>query len=188
MTTPAARASAAIERANDELVLLSHDLHAHPETAFEEHHATEVLTEALEVAGFDVQRSVCGLDTAFVATAGAGPVRIGVCAEYDALPDVGHACGHNVIAASALGAGIGLAAVADEVGATVVVLGTPAEEGGGGKILMLDGGAFDGLDVAMMVHPWPIGPPRGNVPRGRPLRRRLHRQARRTRPPRPGPA
>ncbi|HEV3328581.1 MAG TPA: M20 family metallopeptidase [Acidimicrobiales bacterium] len=155
MTTPAARASAAVTQATAELVLVSHDLHAHPETAFEEHHATEVLTEALEVAGFDVRRPVCGLDTAFIATSGSGPVRIGVCAEYDALPDVGHACGHNVIAASALGAGIGLAAVADEVGATVVVLGTPAEEGGGGKVLMLDGGAFDGLDVAMMVHPWP---------------------------------
>jgi amidohydrolase len=155
VTSPAERASQAITRATAELLLVSHDLHAHPETAFGEHHATEVLTEALEVAGFEVQRSVCGLDTAFVATSGSGPVRIGLCAEYDALPDVGHACGHNLIAASALGAGIGLAAVADEVGATVVVLGTPAEEGGAGKVLMLDGGAFDGLDAAMMVHPWP---------------------------------
>jgi amidohydrolase len=155
MTTPAERASEAIAKATAELLVVSHDLHAHPETAFEEHHATEVLVEALELAGFEVQRDVCGLDTAFVATAGSGPVRIGLCAEYDALPDVGHACGHNVIAASTLGAGIGLAAVADEVGATVVVLGTPAEEGGGGKVLMLDGGAFDALDVAMMVHPWP---------------------------------
>jgi amidohydrolase len=155
VTSAAERASQAITQATAELLLVSHDLHAHPETAFEEHHATEVLSEALEVAGFEVQRPVCGLDTAFVATSGSGPVRIGVCAEYDALPDVGHACGHNLIAASALGAGIGLAAVADEVGATVVVLGTPAEEGGAGKVLMLDGGAFDGLDVAMMVHPWP---------------------------------
>jgi amidohydrolase len=155
MTTPAQRATTAITEATTELVSVSHDLHAHPETCFEERHATHVLTGALDRAGFKVQRSACGLDTAFVATSGSGPVRIGVCAEYDALPDVGHACGHNVIAASALGAGIGLAAVADEVGATVVVLGTPAEEGGGGKVLMLDGGAFDGLDVAMMVHPWP---------------------------------
>lgn len=155
MTTPAERATATIAEAAGQLLRLSHDLHAHPETAFEEHHATRVLTGALEAAGFDVQRAACGIDTAFVATSGTGPVRIGVCAEYDALPDVGHACGHNVIAASALGAGLGLASVADEVGATVVVLGTPAEEGGGGKVMMLDGGAFDGLDVAMMVHPWP---------------------------------
>ncbi len=155
MSSPAERATAAVTGAASELRLVSRDLHAHPEVAFEEHHATQVLTEALEGAGFEVQRSVCGLDTAFVAVSGSGPVRVGVCAEYDALPDVGHACGHNVIAASALGAGIGLAAVADEIGATVVVLGTPAEEGGGGKILMLDGGAFDGLDAAMMVHPWP---------------------------------
>jgi amidohydrolase len=153
--TTATQATEAIRAAAGELVLLSHDLHAHPETAFEEHHATSLLTDALEVAGFTVERDVCGLNTAFVATKGTGAVRIGVCAEYDALPDVGHACGHNVIAASAIGAGIGLARVADEVDATVVVLGTPAEEGGGGKILMLDGGAFDGLEVAMMVHPWP---------------------------------
>jgi amidohydrolase len=146
---------AAVRDAASGLIGLSHDLHAHPETAFEEHYAVAAVASALEGAGFDVERNACGLDTAFVATYGHGDVRIGLCAEYDALPDVGHACGHNVIAASTVGAAIGLASVADEVGATVIVLGTPAEEGGGGKILMLDAGAFDGLDVAMMVHPWP---------------------------------
>jgi len=152
---PAELATAAVADAQGELVALSHDLHEHPETAFEEHHAVAAVAGMLDRVGFDVTRGVCGLDTAFVATAGTGPIRIGLCAEYDALPDVGHACGHNMIAASTLGAALGLARVADDVGVTVVVLGTPAEEGGGGKILMLEGGAFDGLDVAMMVHPWP---------------------------------
>ena len=87
------------------------------------------------------------------ATVGSGPVHVGICAEYDALPGMGHACGHNVIAAAAVGAGLGLAGMADDLGLTVTVLGTPAEEGGGGKVLMLGRGAFDGLDAAMMVHP-----------------------------------
>jgi amidohydrolase len=156
VTAPARAAREAVESARLDLLALSHDLHGHPETCFEERHAVAAVAAVLERAGFDVERAACGLETALVATAGTGPVRIGICAEYDALPDVGHACGHNVIAASSVGAGIGLAAVADEVGATVVVLGTPAEEGGGGKILMLDAGAFDGLDVAMMVHPFPV--------------------------------
>jgi amidohydrolase len=98
---------------------------------------------------------VCDLPTAFSARFGSGPLHIGICAEYDALPGIGHACGHNVIAAAAVGAGLGLARVADEVGLTVTVLGTPAEEGGGGKILMLERGAFEGIDAAMMVHPFP---------------------------------
>ncbi|WP_322987320.1 amidohydrolase [Phaeacidiphilus oryzae] len=97
-----------------------------------------------------------GLDTAFHARFGQGPVRIALCAEYDALPGLGHACGHDLIAASAVGAALGLAAVADEAGITVEVYGTPAEEGGGGKIEMLDRGAFTGADLAMMVHPAPV--------------------------------
>lgn len=156
MSTPHALAESAVRDARADLVALSHDLHEHPELGFEERHAVEVVPSLLERAGFDVRRGVCGMPTAFVATYGSGPVRIGLCAEYDALPDVGHACGHNVIAASSVGAGLGLARVADEVGATVVVYGTPAEEGGGGKILLLDGGAFDGITAAMMVHPFPV--------------------------------
>jgi len=155
VTAAGSVASEAVRDRTEALLSLSHELHAHPETAFAEHRAVTAVTALLEAEGFDVERHACGLDTAFVATAGRGEVRIGICAEYDALPGVGHACGHNVIAASSVGAAIGLARVADDIGATVVVLGTPAEEGGGGKVLMLDAGAFDGLDVAMMVHPWP---------------------------------
>ena len=96
-----------------------------------------------------------GMPTAFSAEIGSGPLVIAVCAEYDALPGVGHACGHNIIAAAAVGAGLGLAGLADDLGLTVRVLGTPAEEGGGGKITMLQAGVFDDVHAAMMIHPWP---------------------------------
>jgi len=155
VSTPYDAATAAIEAAAPELLELSHDIHSHPEIGFEERRAAASTSELLEHAGFSVERGSCGIETAYVATFGTGAVRIGLCVEYDALPDVGHACGHNVIAASSVGAAIGLAAVAEQIGATVVALGTPAEEGGGGKVLMMDGGAFDGLDVAMMVHTYP---------------------------------
>jgi len=144
-----------VERARDELVALSHRIHAHPELGFEEERACAWLCELLAGAGLEVERGVGGLPTAFAARAGAGPIRVVVCAEYDALPGVGHACGHNVIAAMAAGAGIALAEVADDVGLEVTVLGTPAEEGGGGKILLLRQGAFAGAHAAMMVHPSP---------------------------------
>lgn len=155
MTPAEAKEAAAsvVEGRHAELVRLSHDLHAHPELSFGEHRSVEAVASALE--GFDVALGVCGLPTAFSARSGSGPLVVALCAEYDALPGVGHACGHNVIAATAVGAGRALAAVADEVGLTVLVLGTPAEEGGGGKILMLERGAFDGVHAAMMVHPWP---------------------------------
>jgi amidohydrolase len=103
----------------------------------------------------DVQEGVYDLDTALESRSGSGDLVVAVCAEYDALPEVGHACGHNIIAATAVGAGLALAAVADKVGLSVRVLGTPAEEGGGGKVLMLQRGAFSGVHAAMMVHPWP---------------------------------
>ena len=106
-------------------------------------------------SGFAVTPGVAGLPTAFSAEFGSGPLVVAVCAEYDALPGIGHACGHNLIAASAVGAAIGLAGVADRLGLTVRVLGTPAEEGGGGKVLMLERGVFDDVHAAMMVHPWP---------------------------------
>src|SRR6266511_4385474 len=144
-----------VERARDELVALSHRIHAHPELGFEEERACAWLCELLAGAGLEVERGVGGLPTAFAARAGAGPLRVVVCAEYDALPGVGHACGHNVIAAMAAGAGMALAEVADDVGLEVTVLGTPAEEGGGGKILLLRQGAFAGAHAAMMVHPSP---------------------------------
>ena len=146
-------AASVVDRRIGDLVALSHDLHAHPETAFEEHRSAAAVARMLE--GFDVTAGAYGLPTAFSARAGSGPLVVAICAEYDALPDVGHACGHNVIAAAAVGAGLALAEVADTVGLTVLVLGTPAEEGGGGKILMLARGAFEGVHAAMMVHPWP---------------------------------
>jgi amidohydrolase len=103
----------------------------------------------------DVELGIFDLPTALSASAGSGPLSVVICAEYDALPGVGHACGHNLIAAAAVGAGLALAEVADDVGLTVTVLGTPAEEGGGGKILLLERGAFADAHAAMMVHPWP---------------------------------
>ncbi len=103
--------------------------------------------------GLAVEAHAYGLDTAFVARAGSTGPTIAVCCEYDALPGIGHACGHNIIAAAGLGAGLAAAVVADELGGRVVVLGTPAEEGGGGKVHMIDAGAFDDVDAAVMVHP-----------------------------------
>jgi len=144
-----------VENQAEEIIRLADDIHAHPELLFEEHHAARQVASELEAAGFDVSVGDYDLETAVVARAGSGPLHIVVCAEYDALPGVGHACGHNIIAGAAVGAGAALASVADDVGLTVTVLGTPAEEGGGGKILMLDRGAFEGVHAAMMVHPWP---------------------------------
>jgi len=149
-------AQAAIDDRLDELVRLSHEIHDHPETAFEETQAAAWASQALADHGFTVTEGVAGMPTAFSAETGTGPLVVAVCAEYDALPQVGHACGHNIIAASAVGAGLGLATVADALGLTVRVLGTPAEEGGGGKVVMLEQGVFDDVHAAMMVHPWPV--------------------------------
>lgn len=148
-------AAAAIARAGDSLVALSHRIHASPETAWQEERAARWLAETLEDWGYQVIRGACDLPTAFIATVGDGPLHVGICAEYDALPGLGHACGHNIIASAAIGAALALAPLAGDLGLTVTLLGTPAEEGGGGKILMLDRGAFDGLHAAMMVHPGP---------------------------------
>ena len=153
------RTQQVVDAAREELVGLSHRLHANPELGFEEHESSRAVAGVLEAHGFDVTMGVADLPTAFVAEVGSGPLTIGICAEYDALPGIGHACGHNVIAAAAVGAGIALAEVADDLGITVRVLGTPAEEGGGGKILMLERGAFDGVHAAMMVHPSPVEMP-----------------------------
>ncbi|MGH3319682.1 MAG: M20 family metallopeptidase [Streptosporangiaceae bacterium] len=145
------------ERATEEVVGLSHRIHANPELGFEEHQSSRWVADALAGGGFRVESDVGGLPTAFAASAGSGDLTIAICAEYDALPDVGHACGHNVIASAAVTAGLALAPLADDLGVTVKVFGTPAEEGGGGKILMLDRGMFDGVHAAMMVHPSPRG-------------------------------
>jgi len=145
-----------VDVARDALVDLSHRIHARPELGFEEEHAARWTAEMLDAAGFRVEPGVCDLPTALRARIGSGPLHVAICAEYDCLPDIGHACGHNVIAASAVGTGLALARVADDVGLTVTVLGTPAEENGGGKILLLERGAFAGVHAAMMVHPAPL--------------------------------
>jgi amidohydrolase len=149
------RASEAIESLRDELVSLSHFIHDHPELGYEEYESSTVLANFIEGQGFDVERGSAGLPTAFRATKGTGDLHVVYCAEYDALPDVGHACGHNIIATSSLGAALGLGAVADDAGVTVTLLGTPSEEGGGGKVDLLNAGYFDDAHAAMMVHPFP---------------------------------
>ena len=157
MPTAAATSVAdVIASRRQDLVELSHQIHAEPELAFAEHRSC-AKTQALVVErGFELTTAVAGLDTAFRAVYGSGDLVIGICAEYDALPGIGHACGHNIIAASAVGTALALAEVADELGMTVVLLGTPAEESGGGKALMLDAGAFDDIAATVMLHPGPI--------------------------------
>ncbi|MGE0821563.1 MAG: M20 family metallopeptidase [Candidatus Binatia bacterium] len=142
----------------EQLLALSHRIHANPELGFEEEKACGWLADMLTDAGFAVERGICDLPTAFVARAGRGPLHIGICAEYDCLPGIGHACGHNIIAAMAVGAAMAAAKVADDVGLTVSVIGTPAEEVGdaGGKILLLERGGYKGMHAAMMVHPAPF--------------------------------
>ena len=142
-----------VERLTPKLLEISHSLHANPELGFEEHHAHEVLTAAIEDEGLSVERGAYDLSTAFDARVGTDGPTIAVCCEYDALPGIGHACGHNVIAAAGLGAGLAAASVAEALGGRVAILGTPAEEGGGGKEFMIRRGAFDDVDAAMMVHP-----------------------------------
>ncbi|HXK33542.1 MAG TPA: M20 family metallopeptidase [Dehalococcoidia bacterium] len=148
------RACATIDARSADLIALSMRIHANPETAFNEHRASEWLTELLAREGFEVARGICELPTAFRAVAGSGRPSVAIVAEYDALPEIGHGCGHNIIAASSAGAGIGVLSVLGDIGAgSVHVIGTPAEEVYGGKAIMVRHGAFDGLDAAMMTHP-----------------------------------
>jgi amidohydrolase len=146
-------ASAAVDRYAPLLLDCSHRIHANPELGFEERIAHDTLSDALESVGLTVERHALGVDTAFRAVAGNDGPCIAVLLEYDALPEIGHACGHNVIASAGLGAGLAAAALADRIGGRVVILGTPAEEGGGGKVVLADNGAFEGVDAAMMIHP-----------------------------------
>jgi amidohydrolase len=152
-----ARAGAALEAARDELIDLSHRIHANPEPAFEEIQAARWCAEAIARHGFDVEHPAGSLATAvrgrITGGKGADGPRIGILAEYDALPGLGHGCGHNTMAASGVGAALALAAVRDEWAGEVVFLGTPAEERGSGKEIMLRDGLFDGLDAALLYHP-----------------------------------
>ena len=145
-----------VDRATDRILALSHDLHAHPEIAWEEVRSCARVAGELSDAGFAVEERFTGLETAFLATCGTGPLHLAVCAEYDALPGMGHACGHNVISAISTGAALALSPYADDLGITLSVFGTPAEEGGGGKIEILDRGGFAGVHAAAMVHPGPV--------------------------------
>ncbi|MDQ8702566.1 amidohydrolase [Streptomyces sp. LHD-70] len=157
--TAADEVSGAVESAvrtyADLLVGLSHSLHDEPETALQEHRSAAKIADLMADAGFAVTRGVGELPTALVATYGTGDLVVAFCAEYDALPGIGHACGHNVNGAAAVGAALGLAAVADRLGLTVKLVGTPAEEDIGGKVLLLDEGVFDDVAAAMMVHAAP---------------------------------
>ena len=135
------------------LVGLSHRVHANPELKFEETKSSQWTAGVLSDAGLSVEAGICDLPTAFSCTVGSGSLHLAICAEYDALPGIGHACGHNIIAATAVGPGLALAPLVDELDLRVSIIGTPAEEGGGGKVFLLERGAFDGVDAAMMVHP-----------------------------------
>ncbi|MEE6178435.1 M20 family metallopeptidase [Mycobacterium sp. 050134] len=153
--TPLDSAEDVVRRRGGDLVELSHAIHAEPELAFAEHRSCAKTRALVAERGFEVTAPAGGLDTAFRADFGGGPLVVGVCAEYDALPEIGHACGHNIIAASAVGAALALAEVADQLGLRVALIGTPAEEAGGGKALLLDAGVFDDVVAAVMVHPGP---------------------------------
>ena len=143
------------DRVEQNLRDLSRWMYENPELGYEEFEASARISAFLGDNGFDVTYPSHGLDTAFEATVGTTGPRVVICCEYDALPEVGHACGHNVIATSAVGAGVALAPLAEELGIRVTVLGTPAEEGGGGKVELIDAGAFEDAAASMMVHPGP---------------------------------
>lgn len=142
-----------IESRREQLNQLSLKIHDNPETAFQEVRAAAWLTEYLKENGFSVEQGICGLPTAFRARYGEGKPAIALLAEYDALPKLGHACGHNLIATSAAGAGVAARLAADSFGGSILVMGTPGEEMYGGKVFMVKRGAFDDVDAAMMVHP-----------------------------------
>lgn len=145
---------AAIDALRGELVAASHAIHANPELAFEEKFAASLLASAVENHGLTVERGAYGVETAYAAEFGpAGAPVMSILSEYDALPGIGHACGHNVIATIGLGAALGLSKLGSNLTGRVRYLGTPAEERGGGKEFMAQGGAFDGVDASMMVHP-----------------------------------
>ena len=153
----AIRSNSAIEASKQALFDLSKDVHAHPELNYEEYYSSDALAGFLENKGLSVERGIGGVETAFRATipgGGGGGPTIAVLAEYDALPEIGHGCGHNLIAMAAMGAALGLQANARDLPGRVLVIGTPAEEGGGGKIRLLEAGVFDGVDATLSSHPF----------------------------------
>jgi len=145
-----------VTAAQPRLIRLSRDLYDHPEIGWEEVRSAARVAGELSDHGFAITEDFCGLETAFTAHIGSGDLHIALCAEYDALPGLGHACGHNLISAITVGAALALAPVVDDLGLTLTVIGTPAEEGGGGKIELLERGGFSGQHAAAMVHPGPV--------------------------------
>lgn len=144
---------AAIDARRQELIDLSLRIHDTPETAFKEEKSAAMLEDYLEANGFAVERGICELPTAFRASHGSDSPSVALISEYDALPGIGHGCGHNIIGTASAGAGVVLRELMDDIGGSLQVIGTPAEEAAGGKVYMAARGAFDGLDCAMMVHP-----------------------------------
>lgn len=144
---------AEVDRLSDRLLHASHEIHSHPELNFEEHFAHDLLVDQLRSAELDPTAHAYGVETAFEASVGDEGFNVAVLCEYDALPGIGHACGHNIIATAGLGAGLAAATIAGQAGGRLRIMGTPAEEGGGGKIEMARRGAFEHVDAAMMVHP-----------------------------------
>jgi amidohydrolase len=142
-----------VERWKPRVQAVAREIHALKEISFEEVRSAEALAALLEEGGFEVERGTGGLPTAFTASAGTGGLTVALCVEYDALPNIGHACGHNLIAGASVGAALALRPFVDELGITLKAIGTPAEEHGGGKALMLERGVFDGVGLALMVHP-----------------------------------
>ncbi len=148
-------AEAAFAAVEGDLREISRWLYENPEIQYQEYESSAKLAAYLADHGFTVNHPTHGLDTAFEATAGTTGPRVVICCEYDALPEIGQACGHNIIATAALGAGLAVAGLADELGIRVTVLGTPAEEGGGGKVDLIDAGAVEDAAASMMIHPGP---------------------------------
>ncbi|RBP67815.1 amidohydrolase [Brevibacterium sanguinis] len=146
------RIEQAVTGHRSDIIELSQSIGRNPELMFEEHESSRRVAELLSSNGFEVEHPACGLDTAVIATYGTGSLVVGIVAEYDALDGIGHGCGHNIIAASAVGAALGLKGFVDELDLTIKFLGTPAEEGGGGKVLMLREGAWDDCHLSMMIH------------------------------------
>lgn len=142
-----------VEQWKPRVQAMAQEIHSNPEVAFEEVRSSQAAATLLAEGGFVVERAPGDLPTAFIAAAGSGDLKVALCVEYDALPGVGHACGHNLIAGASVAAALALRPFVDELGITLKAIGTPAEESGGGKVLLLERGAFDGISLAMMVHP-----------------------------------
>lgn len=153
MTTLRAALAEGVEDWKRRVHAMAHEIHANPEVSFEEVRSAEAAASLLAEGGFKVERGTGGLPTAFTASAGNGELKVALCVEYDALPSIGHACGHNLIAGASVAAALAMRPHVDELGITLKAIGTPAEEHGGGKALLLERGAFDGVSLALMVHP-----------------------------------